>query len=118
MAGAKCGRWSKAAKAYRQPITPVPAHGRPRVAIGTVSAVNADSYDDDGNPIPQIYHGATRAERHQELIRYAIDGATTQVKKALRAVGRQKVRSTSTCCGKWRGAGRARRGAGITPAAW
>ena len=50
--------------------------------IGTVSAVNADSYDADANPIPQIYHGATRAERHQELIRYAIDGATTQVKQA------------------------------------
>ena len=50
--------------------------------IGTVSAVNADSYDDNGNVIPQIYHGRTREERHQELIRYAIDGATTQVKKA------------------------------------
>ncbi|MCX9147644.1 NAD(P)H-dependent flavin oxidoreductase [Erythrobacter sp. WG] len=50
--------------------------------IGTVSAVNADSYDANGNPIPQIYHGATRIERHQELIRYAIEGATTQVKKA------------------------------------
>ncbi|MFN9633999.1 MAG: nitronate monooxygenase, partial [Erythrobacteraceae bacterium] len=50
--------------------------------IGTVSAVNADSYDADGNPIPQVYHGRTREERHQELIRYAIDGATTQVTKA------------------------------------
>jgi NAD(P)H-dependent flavin oxidoreductase YrpB (nitropropane dioxygenase family) len=50
--------------------------------IGTVSAVNADSYDAEGNPVPQVYHGRTREERHQELIRYAIDGATTQVKQA------------------------------------
>ena len=25
--------------------------------VGTVSCVNADSYDDAGNIIPQIYHG-------------------------------------------------------------
>jgi NAD(P)H-dependent flavin oxidoreductase YrpB (nitropropane dioxygenase family) len=55
--------------------------------IGTVSAVNADSYDADGNPIPQIYNGKTREERHQELIRYAIDGATTQVKQAYELSG-------------------------------
>ncbi|WP_373489470.1 NAD(P)H-dependent flavin oxidoreductase [Blastomonas sp.] len=50
--------------------------------IGTVSAVNADSYDANGNVIPQIYHGRTRAERHEELIRYAIDGAVEQVRRA------------------------------------
>lgn len=50
--------------------------------IGTVSAVNADSYDADGNVIPQVYHGRTRVERHEELIRYAIDGATAQVERA------------------------------------
>ena len=50
--------------------------------IGTVSAVNADSYDNDGNPIPQVYPQATRVERHEQLIRYAIDGATEQVKRA------------------------------------
>lgn len=55
--------------------------------IGTVSAVNADSYDENGNVIPQVYHGATRMERHQELIRYAIEGATTQVKKAYEIAG-------------------------------
>ena len=43
--------------------------------IGTVSAVNADSYDPEGRIIPQIYHALTRRERHEELIRYAIDGA-------------------------------------------
>lgn len=50
--------------------------------IGTVSAVNADSYDADGLPIPQIYHAASRIGRHEELVRYAIDGAVEQVKRA------------------------------------
>ncbi|PLK27739.1 nitronate monooxygenase family protein [Novosphingobium sp. TH158] len=50
--------------------------------IGTVSAVNADSYDPEGKIIPQIYHALTRKERHQELIRYGIDGAVEQVKRA------------------------------------
>ncbi|MFZ5609393.1 MAG: NAD(P)H-dependent flavin oxidoreductase [Pseudomonadota bacterium] len=50
--------------------------------IGTVSAVNADSYDPQGNIIAQIYHGRTRRERHEELIRYAIAGGIAQVKKA------------------------------------
>ena len=50
--------------------------------IGTVSAVNADSYDADGIPIPQIYHSPTRPGRHEELVRYAIDGAVEQVKRA------------------------------------
>ena len=43
--------------------------------IGTVSAVTADSYDPEGRIIPQVYHALTRRERHEELIRYAIDGA-------------------------------------------
>jgi len=55
--------------------------------IGTVSAVNADSYDADGNPIPQIYHGRTRALRHEELIQYAVDGAVEQVKRAFEIAG-------------------------------
>ena len=55
--------------------------------IGTVSAVNADSYDGDGNPIPQLYHGSTRKERHQELIRYAIAGGVEQVKRAYAIAG-------------------------------
>lgn len=50
--------------------------------IGTVSAVNADSYDDDGNVIRQVYHGKKRGDRHQELIKYAIDGGVAQVKQA------------------------------------
>jgi len=50
--------------------------------IGTVSAVNADSYDAEGKIIPQIYEQLTRKERHEQLIRYAIDGAVEQVKRA------------------------------------
>jgi len=50
--------------------------------IGTVSAVNADSYDSDGNVIRQIYDQRTRRERHDQLIRYAIDGAVEQVRRA------------------------------------
>jgi len=50
--------------------------------VGTFSAVNADSYDDAGRPIPQLYHGRTRRDRHEELIAYAIKGAVTQAKRA------------------------------------
>ncbi len=50
--------------------------------VGTVSGVNADSYDDNGNVIPQIYHAKTRRERWHELIAYAISGGITQVKIA------------------------------------
>jgi NAD(P)H-dependent flavin oxidoreductase YrpB (nitropropane dioxygenase family) len=62
--GASCGAWA--------------ASG----GVGTFSAVNADSYDADGRPIPQVYHGKTRRDRHEELVRYAIDGAITQAKRA------------------------------------
>jgi NAD(P)H-dependent flavin oxidoreductase YrpB (nitropropane dioxygenase family) len=50
--------------------------------IGTVSAVNADSYDAEGKIVPQLYDQLTRLERHEQLIRYAIDGAVAQVKRA------------------------------------
>jgi nitronate monooxygenase len=49
---------------------------------GTFSAVNADSFDDQGRVIPQIYHGATRRERHEELVNYAIRGGITQAQRA------------------------------------
>ena len=55
--------------------------------IGTVSAVNADSYDPEGRIIPQIYHALTRRERHEELIHYAIDGAVAQVQRAYEIAG-------------------------------
>lgn len=50
--------------------------------IGTVSAVNADSYDPEGKIVPQVYHALTRRERHEELVQYAIAGAVEQVKRA------------------------------------
>ena len=55
--------------------------------IGTVSAVNADSYDPQGKIVPQVYEGLTRKERHEELIRYAIDGASEQVQRAHEMAG-------------------------------
>src|ERR1043166_194345 len=50
--------------------------------IGTVSAGNADSYDPTGQIVPQLYPQPTRKERHEQLIRYAIDGAVEQVRRA------------------------------------
>lgn len=50
--------------------------------VGTFSGVNADSYDADGNVIPQVYHAKTRRERHEELIKYAISGGITQARIA------------------------------------
>jgi nitronate monooxygenase len=50
--------------------------------IGTFSAVNADSYDEQGRPIPQTYRGRTRRERHEELIAWAIKGALAQARRA------------------------------------
>ncbi len=50
--------------------------------VGTFSAVNADSFDDQGRRIPQLYHGRTRRERHEELVAYAIKGALTQARRA------------------------------------
>ena len=55
--------------------------------IGTISAVNADSYDEAGNVIPQIFGGRTREERHEELVQYGINGAVAQVKRAHEIAG-------------------------------
>lgn len=50
--------------------------------IGTFSGVNADSYDKEGTIIPQIYHGRTRRDRHEELIAYGIRGSIQQAQIA------------------------------------
>ncbi|MFM2301970.1 MAG: hypothetical protein RLZZ84_1706, partial [Pseudomonadota bacterium] len=50
--------------------------------IGTVSAVNADSYDAEGKIVKQVYDQLTRKERHEQLIRYAIEGGIEQVRRA------------------------------------
>ena len=49
--------------------------------LGTVSAVNADSYDENGDVIPQTYSGRTRELRHEELVQSGIDGAVEQVRR-------------------------------------
>lgn len=51
-------------------------------AVGTFSGVNADRYDKDGNIIPVEYHGKTRRERHEELVRMGIDGGIQQAQIA------------------------------------
>ena len=72
--GASCGEWA--------------AEG----GVGTFSAVNADSYDRDGRAIPQLYHGRTRRERHEELIAYGIAGGIAQAREAHeRAGGRGRI---------------------------
>jgi nitronate monooxygenase len=50
--------------------------------VGTFSGVNADSYDENGKLLPQIYKGKTRKERHEELVAFSVKGAITQAQKA------------------------------------
>jgi NAD(P)H-dependent flavin oxidoreductase YrpB (nitropropane dioxygenase family) len=50
--------------------------------VGTFSAVNADSFDAEGQLLPQIYHGRTRRDRHEELINFAIEGGVQQAQRA------------------------------------
>lgn len=51
-------------------------------AVGTFSAVNADSFDSEGNVIPQTYQGTTRKQRYEELVAYAIKGGIAQARVA------------------------------------
>ncbi|MBR0643756.1 NAD(P)H-dependent flavin oxidoreductase [Plastoroseomonas hellenica] len=67
--GSSCGAWSAAG------------------GVGTFSAVNADSYDAQGNRIPQTYSGKTRRERHEELVQYGIRGAIAQAREAFERAG-------------------------------
>lgn len=55
--------------------------------VGTFSGVNADSYDENGDIIPQIYRGKTRRERHIELLNYAVEGALAQAQRAFDVAG-------------------------------
>jgi len=55
--------------------------------VGTFSAVNADSYDAGGQRIPQVYHGRTRRERHEELVAYSVRGAVAQARQAYEMAG-------------------------------
>ncbi len=55
--------------------------------VGTFSCVNPDSYEADGTPIPQIYHGKTRSDRFEELKTYAIQGGIEQARIAHETAG-------------------------------
>src|SRR4051794_9098540 len=50
--------------------------------VGTFSGVNADSYNETGELIPQLYYGRTRRERHEELVAYSIEGGIQQARIA------------------------------------
>src|SRR5205085_8017120 len=50
--------------------------------VGTFSGVNADSYNENGELISQLYHGRTRRERHEELVAYSIEGGIQQARIA------------------------------------
>ncbi len=85
--------------------------------IGTVSAVNADSYDAEGKIIPQVYHALTRRERHEELVRYAIDGAVEQVKRAYDIASGKGAININVLWEMGGGAARARQACSNAPAA-
>ncbi len=52
-------------------------------AVGTFSGVNADSYDEDGNIIEQVYNPKhTRKQKFEQLIEYGIAGGIAQAKIA------------------------------------
>src|SRR3984885_12630414 len=55
--------------------------------VGTFSGVNADSYDDNGQLIEQVYRGKTRRDRHEELIAWSIQGGLAQARKAHEIAG-------------------------------
>ncbi|WP_169566836.1 nitronate monooxygenase [Sneathiella limimaris] len=57
--------------------------------VATFSGVNADSYDENGERIPQIYYGRTRRERHDELVAYGISGGIAQAQIAHELAGGQ-----------------------------
>ncbi len=60
--------------------------------IGTFSGVNADSYDENGDLVSQLYYGRTRRERHDELVAYAIKGALHQARVAYEsALGQGRI---------------------------
>ena len=51
-------------------------------AVGTISGVFADEYDEKGKVIPKVYTQKTRPERHKELIEMSIRGGISQAKIA------------------------------------
>lgn len=49
---------------------------------GTISGVNADVLDDNGDYVPLIFKGRDRLERHEELVDYSTRGAIIQARIA------------------------------------
>ncbi|MFO1038201.1 MAG: nitronate monooxygenase [Geminicoccaceae bacterium] len=50
--------------------------------IGTISGVNADVLDANGEYVPLVFKGRDRIERHDELIDYSIRGGISQARLA------------------------------------
>ena len=50
--------------------------------VGTISGVNADLIDDNGEYVPLIYKGRDRQARHEELVDYSTRGAISQARIA------------------------------------
>ena len=57
--------------------------------VGTFSGVNADSYDKNGNLIPQVYKEKTRSGRYRELIDFSVSGAIEQARIAREIAGKK-----------------------------
>jgi len=77
--------------------------------VGTLSAVNADSYDAEGRIIPQVYRAKTRSDRHDELVAYGIAGGIAQAQRA-RDIGGPKARIHANILWEMGGAERVARG--------
>ena len=77
--------------------------------VGTLSAVNADSYDAEGRIIPQVYRAKTRSDRHDELVAYGIAGGIAQAQRA-RDIGGPKARIHANILWELGGAERVARG--------
>ncbi len=77
--------------------------------VGTLSAVNADSYDAEGRVIPQVYNAKTRSDRHDELVAYGIAGGIAQAQRA-RDIGGPKARIHANILWEMGGAERVARG--------
>ena len=50
--------------------------------VGTFSAVSPDALDNNGNVIIETFKKKIRAERHEEMVQYAIQGGIDQAKVA------------------------------------
>jgi hypothetical protein len=108
---AKCCRWSRAARASPCRTAKAPAPGPRPAASARSPASTPTASTSGGKPIPQIYHGRTRRERHEELIAYAIAGGIPGARR-LRALGRQRPHPHERAVGDGRRRAHAARRAG------